>query len=258
MIRTVVLGVIGTLLVLVVVGLIAGNRRSPSDQQPAVEPAAAVATSILSSCATTGQGGVRCWGQNDYGQLGNGSWDTSSSPVDVLGLSSKVADISAGANNVCALLTDGMVACWGNNSDGQLGDGSTTDRNVPSLVDLGDGAVAISAGTVHACAVTTDGGVKCWGGNNDDRLGDGGRLGDGSRESSLVPVDVVGLGSGVSAIAAGTFHTCAVTTEGAVKCWGGNDDGQLGDGSRESSLVPVDVVGLGSGVSAIAAGPFQT
>ena len=107
---------------------------------------------------------------------------------------------------------------------------------------------AITAGSYHACAITSGGGLMCWGANYS------GQLGDGSTTDRLAAVPVVGLASGVAALAAGEGHTCAVMSTGAVKCWGSNEAGQLGDGSMTQSLTPVDVVGLPTGVRAIAAG----
>jgi alpha-tubulin suppressor-like RCC1 family protein len=112
----------------------------------------------------------------------------------------------------------------------------------------------VVAGSRHTCALTSGGAVKCWGYNAT------GQLGDGTRGTNrLTPVDVAGLASGVVAIAAGDFHSCKLTSGGAVKCWGRNDDGRLGDGTvRTMRLTPVDVVGLASGVVAIAAGALHT
>src|SRR6185503_858104 len=126
---------------------------------------------------------------------------------------------------------------------------TTTTRLVPvDVAGLSANVVAISTGSNHACAVTQEGAVKCWGQNGS------GQLGDGSTTSRLVPVDVVGLSSGVVKIALGFRHTCAITAAGGVKCWGTNGAGQLGDNWGESySSVPVDVIGLPSKAIAIAA-----
>jgi alpha-tubulin suppressor-like RCC1 family protein len=122
------------------------------------------------------------------------------------------------------------------------------------VAGLASGVVAIAAGGSHTCALTRGGAVKCWGENASAQLGDG-TVG----ASRLTPVDVVGLASGVVAIAAGGSHTCALTRGGAAKCWGRNDDGRLGDGTvRTIRLAPVDVVGLASGVAAISAGYAHT
>src|SRR5512138_3234404 len=197
-----------------------------------------------------GSSGVMCWGRNDDGQLGNATNTSSSVPVLVSsgGVAGATA-ITAGGAHTCALTSGGGVLCWGNNTFGQLGDGSTTDRNAPvPVTGLGSGVTAISAGQVHTCALTSGGGVLCWGGNFN------GQLGNGSDADSHVPVAVTGLGSGVTAVSAGGQHTCAITADGAAVCWGSNGDGQLGNGSNTSSNVPVAVSALDFGVTAIAAG----
>ena len=209
------------------------------------------------TCALTTSGGVKCWGLNDNGQLGNGNTTNSSTPVDVSGLSSGVSAISAGTYHTCALTTSGGVKCWGLNSNGQLGRTSASTASSSTPVDvsgLSSGVSAISAGSLHTCALTTSGGVKCWGYNQF------GQLGRGNTTSSSTPVDVSGLSSGVSAISAGSNHTCALTTSAGVKCWGYNQFGQLGRarGNVTNSSTPVNVYGLSSGVSAISAGDSHT
>jgi alpha-tubulin suppressor-like RCC1 family protein len=216
---------------------------------PSIPIVAATTAGHAHTCALTAAGGVKCWGNNQYGQLGDSSFIGRTVPIDVSGLSSGVSTITAGGAHTCALTTGGGVKCWGANNAGQLGDGSNTRINVPVDVSgLTSGVSAIAASNNHTCALTTGGGVKCWGANY------AGQLGDGSNTSSNVPVDVSGLSSGSSAIGAGDSHTCAVTTGGGVKCWGANNAGQLGDGSNTNSNVPVDVSGLSSGVSIVTAG----
>jgi hypothetical protein len=111
---------------------------------------------------------------------------------------------------------------------------------------------AIATGGEHTCALTASGGVKCWGANSS------GQLGDGTITDRYTPVQVSGLSSGVSAIANGYYHTCALTNSGGVKCWGSNDNGKLGDGTNDQRNTPIDVSGLGSGVGGIATGGAHT
>ncbi|MGZ4757974.1 MAG: Calx-beta domain-containing protein, partial [Acidimicrobiales bacterium] len=196
--------------------------------------------------------GVECWGENAYGVVGDGTTTDRLTPVAVSGLSSGVAEVSVGYYHACALTTVGGVRCWGENSRGELGDGTTATRLSPVAVSgLTSGITSIATGLDHAhhdhtCAVTTTGGVKCWG---DNQFGE---LGDGTTTDRSTPVDVSGLTSGVVAVYAGGTATCAVTTGGGAKCWGNNDAGQLGDGTTTNRSTPVDVSGLGSGVSTIA------
>ena len=207
------------------------------------------------TCAVTESGGAMCWGKNITGSLGNGTFDRSKVPVDVIGLSSGVASIYAGGGHTCAVLTSGDVKCWGGDGYGQIGDGVAGNfgRETPTdVMGLSSDVKAVSLGYYHTCCLTESGGVKCWGRNNY------GQLGDGMTRDQYVPQDVVGLSSGVSSIAAGWDHTCAVMTSGSVKCWGCNHRGQLGNGTTEDSCVPVDVAGLPLPVVSLSAGGSNT
>ena len=198
------------------------------------------------TCALTNGGGVKCWGSNQFGQMGVSlSLFSSSTPVDVTGLGSGIIAIAAGGSHTCALTASGGVKCWGLNQNGQLGDnGASLIRFAPADVSgLTSGAAAIAAGLLTTCAVTTGGAAKCWGANGVGQLGDG-----TTTSPALVPVNVSGLASGVAAIATYGGHSCALTTVGGIKCWGQNNSGQLGIGTPpNSSLVPVDVISAQSG-----------
>jgi alpha-tubulin suppressor-like RCC1 family protein len=225
------------------------DRWVPVDVSGLMSSVTALAAGQLHTCAATASGGVKCWGSNNRGQLGDGTTTVRWTPVDVIDLTSGATALVAGWNHTCALMTGGGVKCWGSNSAGQLGDGTTTDRWTPVDVSgLTSGVTALVAGSAQTCALTIDGGIKCWGYNYY------GQLGDGTTTDRWTPVDVSGLTSGVTALAAGTLHTCAVTTGGGVKCWGDNSSAQLGDGTATDRWTPVDVSGLTSGVTALSEG----
>lgn len=218
-----------------------------------INHATVVSAGTTDTCSVTQAGGVKCWGRNDYGQLGDGTTTVRLTPVDVTSLSSGMISVSAGVNHTCAITQTGGVKCWGANWEGQLGDGTTTGHLTPvNVTGLSSGVAAIAAGYGHTCALTLTGAVKCWGMNSIGQLGDGTTIG------RLTPVDVTGLSSGVTAIAAGNSHICALLLAGGVKCWGWNGTGQLGDGSTTTRLAPVDVAGLSSGVAAISLGSAHT
>ena len=209
------------------------------------------------TCALMSSDGVKCWGYNSNGQVGDGTYgNTRTTPVDVSGLSSGVSAISAGWRHTCAITTTGGAKCWGYNNLGQVGDGSTINRTTPvDVLGLISGVSAISAGGHFTCALTSGGGVKCWGSNENGQLGNGR---SGSGEKSNTPVDVSGLSSGVSAISAGNSHTCALLNSGGVKCWGDNQYGQIGDGTNIDRNTPANVLGISSDVIAISAGDYHT
>lgn len=162
----------------------------------------------------------------------------------------RIVSIAGGMSHSCAVVNDG-ARCWGRNRDGTLGDGTTTDREIPvQVLGLTSGVTAIAAASHHTCAAV-DGGVRCWG------LNGAGSLGDGTVTDSLVSVKVSGLTSGVTAITTGLSHTCAVVNGGA-QCWGDNSSGELGDRTTDYSSIPVQVSGLTLNVTAIAAGNSHT
>ena len=222
----------------------------------------AIAGGSAFSMALKSDGTVLTWGQNVNGQLGDGTTIQHSTPVPVTGLGpgSGVVAIAVGATSAYALKSDGTVLAWGNNSNGNLGDGTTTQRLTPVQVSglgPGSGVVAIVSGTNsnHALALKSDGSVVAWGSNF------GGQLGDGTTSQRTSPTAVSGLGpgSGVVAVAAGASHSVALLSNGAVLAWGSNALAQLGDGTFDfilGRITPGQVSGLGagSGVVAIAAG----
>ncbi|MFH1434655.1 MAG: hypothetical protein ABIJ56_02955 [Pseudomonadota bacterium] len=206
------------------------------------------------ACAVLDTGAVKCWGANDNGQVGDGTTTKKNVPTAVSGLASGVQDVALGGYHSCALLDGGGVKCWGQGTYGQIGDGETLDRTAPvDVTGLGGAAAAIALGSYHSCAVVA-GGLKCWGRNSN------GQLGNNSTDDSPTPVDVSGLGagSGVTAVACGAYHTCALLAAGAMKCWGFNSAGALGDGTTDERLTPVDVTGLSSSVTSISLGQDHT
>jgi alpha-tubulin suppressor-like RCC1 family protein len=205
------------------------------------------------TCATTTQGAVRCWGFNGAGQLGNGTTTNRARPVPVKGLGSGVQAVSAGGNHTCALTNTGAVKCWGFNLYGQLGNGTTTNSTTPvPVAGLASGVVAITLGGNDSCARTQGGAMRCWG------RGTEGQLGDGALTNRSTPVAVSGMTSGVTAISLGFDHTCAIVAGGAVRCWGFNLSGEVGNGMNANTSVPAAVSGFASGGARIDAGHAHT
>ena len=165
-----------------------------------------LATGAHHTCALSSDKTVQCGGTNNYGELGDGTFNNSYFPTSVLSLDNVTA-LSASSNQNCALLDNGTIRCWGHNSYGQLGDGNPitnpSKSNIPLEVAGITNATSLALGSMHACALLSDSTVKCWGSNGEDQLG------DGTGVSSSTPVTVSSL-SGVIAIGAGSRHTCAV------------------------------------------------
>jgi alpha-tubulin suppressor-like RCC1 family protein len=240
---------------------------------PANAASPAVSLGASHTCRLADVGTVQCWGSNEYGQLGDGTDTDSTTPVTVMSdgenVLSGVTAISVGLYHTCALITNGTVLCWGNNEINQLGNGTGDDEySTTPVTVMSDGENVLTGVTAlsstngdHTCALTTAGTVKCWGYNGYGQLGN-----QTDDYYSITPVTVMSNGenvlSGVTAITAGELHTCALTTNGTVQCWGGNEYGQLGDGTDADSTTPVTVMSDGenilSGVTAISAGAVHT
>ncbi|NOY93548.1 MAG: chromosome condensation regulator RCC1 [Deltaproteobacteria bacterium] len=188
------------------------------------------------TCALMPAGTVQCWGDNRFGQLGNGATATSpvSRPVNVVGLTG-IIGITAGGGFTCALNGSGKVSCWGDGSFGSFGDGTSGLRTSPGATVLLSGVTQVAGGVRHACALTDAGKVFCWGDNAASQLG----RPAGAPFSSSTPLEVTGVGAPLE-VNAGQSHSC-VRLSGGFRCWGTNTLGQLGDGSRTISTSPVNV-----------------
>lgn len=196
------------------------------------------------TCARFDTGKVKCWGDNQSGQLGIGDTLTRGDkpgqmgvnlPFVNLGAGRTARKVSVGASHVCALLDDGTVKCWGDNQSGQLGLGDNLQRSLPPLatVALKAPAVDVACGEGRSCAILQTGSVQCWGDNSDGRLGVGSTnsaIGAGAADMAGLPTVDLGAGVTVTKLSVGGRHTCVVTANGAVRCWGTNGNGQLGLG----------------------------
>jgi len=288
-----------------------------------------ITAGIGHTCALTAKEGLECWGLNESGQVGDSSFDDTLVPVDVVGIDpSGVIGLVSGIHHTCVLTSANEVFCWGLNSSGQLGDGTTENRNEPILVDGLEGKItSISAGAEFTCALNDANDVFCWGNNSSGQLNDGtedhssipvktttvssdtvlisggslelqGITSDGTMQlwNSQPVIPVTGLpeednafvsadrfteggctmteagdvncwggitdaqvkGAVVSdMLSSGQGHACTMKAEGLV-CWGSNSNGQLGDDSTDDSLEETLVVELEQGVIALAAGMKHT
>jgi len=208
-----------------------------------------IATGSGHSCAVI-NGAAKCWGNNDHGQLGDGTKTNRTTPVAVSGLSSGVTDISITTWHSCAI-QNGAAKCWGENDHGQLGDGTKTDRLTPTTVSgLSSGVTDIEASVNAACAVH-NGAAKCWGWASYEYSG------ESAQPDRTTPVTISGLSSGVTSISTSGASGCAIQN-GAAKCWGYNEFGQLGDGTKTERPSPITPSGLSSGVTYIGMGGFSS
>jgi alpha-tubulin suppressor-like RCC1 family protein len=253
-------------------------------------PVKAISAGDAHTCALRVDGFVFCWGYGGQGRLGYGGLPPDPVPVGLdpppsigddetplsagpVALGGPAIAITAGSAHTCALLAAGTVRCWGYGALGALGYGNTAsigDNETPDTagpVDLGGHvATAIDAGEAHTCAVLDDSSVRCWGNNLNGELGLGNTSPIGATQTpALEPSVDLGAGASAQAVTAGRQHSCALLTDGSVRCWGRNQLGQLGYGRTDSigddeSPASAGAVALGAGRTAvaIAAGFAQT
>ncbi|MDH4159209.1 MAG: chromosome condensation regulator RCC1 [Actinomycetota bacterium] len=198
------------------------------------------------TCAIVAHGGLKCWGDNDVGQVGDGTTQDRHKPTPVIGLAHGVVAVSVGSYHVCAALTSGRVKCWGQNFYGEAGTGTSgTEYHTPKLVKNIQSATQVSAGDSYTCA-TVNSKAKCWGANYY------GALGDRTVQPRDKPTQVYGLTSGVKQVIAGYRTTCAILVRGRLKCWGDNSDGAVGTGTSGNEYHrPVQVLGMTRGVTSV-------
>jgi len=194
------------------------------------------------TCAIDNLRNLLCWGNNEFGQVGDGSNTDRYTPTLILGGSESfyVESVVVGQEHSCMTTNLDDFGCWGRNNHGQIGDGTNVDKNSPTLVDTGSVVQSYALGGSHTCAIVISGELKCWG------LNAFGQIGDAEYTNKNSPINVVGVfrfGTRTATkISLGTFHTCAIDDEDNAWCWGWNQYGQLGDGSTINRSTPVPVV----------------
>lgn len=209
-----------------------------------------VQTGLYHTCARTASRDVYCWGAAN--RVGIVTTQDALRTVRVASLDGQALSLTAGWTHTCVVDGGHGVQCWGSNESGELGDGTTASHSTPVRVGGISDVRQVEAGWEYTCALTNAGGVKCWGRNQS------GQVGDNTGVDRLVPTDVPGLTSGVATIDAGVFHACVVTEAGEVHCWGRNNAGQIGDGTRANRAAPRRVSALTGRAVDVAAGEGHT
>lgn len=218
---------------------------SPPSVVPGITNAVAVTAGHYHTCATLDNGQITCWGHNGSLELGNNTAPTHSLvPVKVSSTTDAGNSLSVSLDGACVVLNTGRIQCWGNNSNGQLGNNSTVDSTSPVTVIGITDAVTIAKSHVHACALLRSGNIKCWGNNYY------GQLGNNSTVDSATPVTVQGIVDAVSVSVSNTgSHSCAVLQSGEAKCWGANHYKYLGNNAPSAgSLIPITVSDVNNAV----------
>lgn len=208
---------------------------------------ASVTAGDQTTCVVTTTGAAYCWGHNSLGQVGDGSQVDRPSPTAVTGLGANIASISPGGDHTCAVTTAGGVSCWGDNTNGALGNGTQTSSLTYVVSELETDVAALASGIAFSCARMTDGSAQCWG------YGGKGALGGGVADTFEDPQPVPALAA-ITSLAAGTTHVCAVASA-KVSCWGDNTYGQIGNGTTDGNVLSPSAVAVTDPAS-VAAGGF--
>jgi alpha-tubulin suppressor-like RCC1 family protein len=239
------------------IGAVTGSQASPSATVSGLTQAIGLATGDSHSCALHSDGTVSCWGDNTFGQQGRGASlslnDDQLTAVKVPGISDAVA-LTAGFNHTCAMRATGQILCWGLNNDGQLGNGSIANTATPTAPIGLTNIVSVAAASNNTCALSAQGEAFCWGDNSKGQLG----IGSANQDISDVPNLVQGLSDEPVIALTGGAHHCALMQSGTARCWGLNNNGQLGDGTSVDSTLPVVVKGLGGPATHLVAGSGHT
>ncbi|MBA2543652.1 MAG: hypothetical protein H0V17_28680 [Deltaproteobacteria bacterium] len=221
---------------------------SPSPLQVSIAPATAIGMGDEQTCATTANG-TMCWGRNEDGELGTGSSERGTLPVLVPARAGAV-EFVGGQTHLCSRDQASTVSCAGNNQLGELGDGTGAQQVTPVSVELGGGATTIGGGYNHTCAIV-GGIVSCWGSNTSNQV-------DASSDAiKLAPVARTDITNAVQVVG-GVSHSCVRLADQTAMCWGGNDEGQLGDGTTTNTTVRTPTLVALTGIEALSAGVDHT
>ena len=215
-------------------------------------PATTITTGGYTTCAIVSGGAAYCWGKNEFGELGNGTTSTSTSPAKVKNLPSTATNISTSSGTTCTVTSAGRAYCWGDNANGELGIGTTKNSSTPVQVNgLPTPVTGIATGSGTTCA-TAAGSVYCWGNNKF------GGVGNGSTTNTTRPIKVSALTGAADSVSTSNGTTCAIVASGTAFCWGFNNKGQIGNGSTANTTSPVAVVGLPAPAKMITTGNQTT
>jgi alpha-tubulin suppressor-like RCC1 family protein len=212
------------------------------------------ASTLANVCAVDTDGQAWCWGDNTYGQIGDGTVGAQKNVPTAVSGGLKFISISAGGGHTCAIAADSSAYCWGFNQFGQLGDGTEQNHSIPTRVAWTGSFKEIVASLAHTCALQDNGDPLCWGSNQTGPLGS--PIDDTDLPHKTVPTGLEN-GPNFEHLVAGERHTCGIDASGIVLCWGYNYEGELGDGTRQTRSTP-GALFTSIAFQSIAAGAFHT